>query len=90
MSDLLDDVPALPEEEPVFQSSGTAFEIKSNDGHPVLRMIGIFVLALCYDEPIFLIRPSKGKLTIGIQILGQTSYMISPTNRKQLEFGSSN
>ena len=47
MSELLEGAPSIPEEEPVFQSSGTAFEVKSDDGHPVLRMIGIFVLAIC-------------------------------------------
>ena len=47
MSELLGDVEGLPEEEPVFQSSGAAFEIKSDDGHPVLRMIGIFVFIIC-------------------------------------------
>ena len=47
MSELLEDVVALPEEEPVFKSSGVAFEIKSEDGHPVLRMIGIFVFIIC-------------------------------------------
>lgn len=47
MSDLLEDVPSLPEEEPVFQSSGIAFEVKSEDGHPVLKMIGIFVFVIC-------------------------------------------
>ena len=47
MSELLEDVESLPEEEPLFQSSGTAFEIKSSDGHPVLRMIGIFVFVIC-------------------------------------------
>ena len=47
MSELLEDVESLPEEEPLFQSSGTVFEIKSSDGHPVLRMIGIFVFVIC-------------------------------------------
>jgi hypothetical protein len=47
MSELLEDVEGLPEEEPVFQSSGVAFEVKSDDGHPVLRMIGIFVFVIC-------------------------------------------
>ena len=47
MAELLSDVENLPEEEPVFQSSGVAFEIKSEDGHPVLRMIGIFVFIIC-------------------------------------------
>ena len=47
MSELLGDVEGLPEEEPVFQSSGVAFEVKSYDGHPVLRMIGIFVFIIC-------------------------------------------
>ncbi len=47
MAELLADVENLPEEEPVFQSSGVAFEIKSEDGHPVLRMIGIFVFVIC-------------------------------------------
>ena len=63
MSDLLDDVPALPEEEPVFQSSGTAFEIKSNDGHPVLRMIGIFVFIICglgFANGLDFINPESG------------------------------
>ena len=44
MSELLEDVPSLPEEEPVFQSSGTAFEVKSEDGHPVLQMIAVRVV----------------------------------------------
>ena len=63
MSDLLDDVPALPEEEPVFQSSGTAFEVKSNDGHPVLRMIGIFVFIICglgFANGLDFINPESG------------------------------
>ena len=63
MPDLLDDVPALPEEEPVFQSSGTAFEIKSNDGHPVLRMIGIFVFIICglgFANGLDFINPESG------------------------------
>ena len=63
MSDLLDDAPALPEEEPVFQSSGTAFEIKSNDGHPVLRMIGIFVFVICglgFANGLDFINPESG------------------------------
>ena len=47
MPELLEDIEGLPEEEPVFQSSGVAFEIKSEDGHPVLRMIGIFVFIIC-------------------------------------------
>ena len=47
MSELLGDVEGLPEEEPVFQSSGAAFEIKSDNAHPVLRMIGIFVFIIC-------------------------------------------
>ena len=47
MSELLEDIEGLPEEELVFQSSGIAFEIKSEDGHPVLRMIGIFVFIIC-------------------------------------------
>ena len=47
MSELLGDVEGLPEEEPVFQSSGVAFEVKSDDGHPALRMIGIFVFVIC-------------------------------------------
>ena len=47
MAELLEGVPSLPEEEPVFQSSGIAFEVKSEDGHPVLKMIGIFVFVIC-------------------------------------------
>ena len=47
MADILDDVASLPEEGPVFQSSGVAFAIKSDDGHPVLKMIGIFVFVIC-------------------------------------------
>ena len=43
MSDLLEDVPSLPEEEPVFQSSGIAFEVKSEDGHPVLDWCSFYV-----------------------------------------------
>ena len=38
MAGILDQVSALPEEEPVFQSSGVAFEVKSEDGHPVLKL----------------------------------------------------
>jgi len=63
MSDLLQDAPALPEEEPVFQSSGTAFEIKSSDGHPVLRMIGIFVFVICglgFANGLDFINPESG------------------------------
>ena len=47
MSELLEDIESLPEAEPVFQSSGIAFEIKSEDGHPILRMIGFFVFIIC-------------------------------------------
>ena len=47
MSELLGDVEGLPEEEPVFQSSGVAFEVKADDGHPMIRMIGIFVFVIC-------------------------------------------
>lgn len=47
MSELLDNLEQLPEEEPVFQSSGAVFEVKSNDGHPMLRAIGIFVFVIC-------------------------------------------
>tara|TARA_B100001113_G_C21090324_1_gene614019 strand:- start:58 stop:924 length:867 start_codon:yes stop_codon:yes gene_type:complete len=47
MSELLGDVEGLPEEEPVFQSSGVAFEVKTDDGHPMIRMIGIFVFVIC-------------------------------------------
>ena len=47
MPELLEDLEGLPEEEPVFQSSGVAFEVKSDDGHPMLRMIGIFVFVIC-------------------------------------------
>jgi hypothetical protein len=48
MSELLEEVDDLPEEVPVlFSSSGTAFEIKSEDGHPMLKAIGIFILITC-------------------------------------------
>lgn len=47
MAGILDQVGALPEEEPVFQSSGVAFEVKSEDGHPVLKMIGVFLIVIC-------------------------------------------
>jgi hypothetical protein len=47
MAELFEDIEPLPEAEPVFQSSGVAFEVKSEDGHPVLRMIGIFVFIIC-------------------------------------------
>ena len=47
MAGILDQVSALPEEEPVFQSSGVAFEVKSEDGHPVLKMIGVFLIVIC-------------------------------------------
>ena len=47
MAGLLEDIEGLPEAEPVFQSSGVVFEVKSEDGHPVLRMIGIFVFIIC-------------------------------------------
>lgn len=47
MAELLEDIEGLPEAEPVFQSSGVVFEVKSEDGHPVLRMIGIFVFIIC-------------------------------------------
>jgi len=63
MSELLEDVPALPEEEPVFQSSGVAFEIKSEDGHPILRMIGIFVFVICalgFANGLDFINPESG------------------------------
>ena len=63
MSELLEDVPSLPEEEPVFQSSGIAFEVKSEDGHPVLRMIGIFVFVICalgFANGLDFINPESG------------------------------
>ena len=46
MSELLEDAPSLPEEEPVFQSSGIAFEVKSEDGHPVLKTVSYTHLTL--------------------------------------------
>ena len=63
MSELLEDVPSLPEEEPVFQSSGIAFEVKSEDGHPVLQMIGIFVFVICglgFANGLDFINPESG------------------------------
>jgi len=63
MSELLEDVPSLPEEEPVFQSSGIAFEVKSEDGHPVLKMIGIFVFVICglgFANGLDFINPESG------------------------------
>ena len=63
MSELLEDTPSLPEEEPVFQSSGIAFEVKSEDGHPVLRMIGIFVFVICalgFANGLDFINPESG------------------------------
>ena len=63
MSELLEDAPSLPEEEPVFQSSGTAFEVKSEDGHPVLQMIGIFVFVICglgFANGLDFINPESG------------------------------
>jgi hypothetical protein len=48
MSDLLLDVPAIPEEEEtVFASSGRAFVVQSEDGHPILKAIGIFIIIIC-------------------------------------------
>ena len=48
MNDLLDGVTPLPEEEEVvFSSSGASFEVKSEDGHPVLKAIGIFLILVC-------------------------------------------
>ncbi len=47
MAGILEEVSALPEEEPLFQSSGVAFEIKSEDGHPLLKAIGVFVIIIC-------------------------------------------
>ena len=63
MSELLEDAPTLPEEEPVFQSSGVAFEVKSEDGHPVLQMIGIFVFVICglgFANGLDFINPESG------------------------------
>ncbi len=63
MADLLEDVTSLPEEEPVFQSSGTSFEVKSDDGHPVLKMIGIFVFVICglgFANGLDFINPESG------------------------------
>ena len=63
MADLLEDVAPLPEEEPVFQSSGTSFEVKSDDGHPVLKMIGIFVFVICglgFANGLDFINPESG------------------------------
>ena len=63
MSELLEGAPSLPEEEPVFQSSGIAFEIKSEDGHPVLKMIGIFVFVICglgFANGLDFINPESG------------------------------
>jgi hypothetical protein len=47
VSDLLEEVTELPEEEAVFTSSGVAFEVKSDDGHPILKAIGVFVIVIC-------------------------------------------
>ncbi len=44
MSELLEGVEGLPEEEYVFASSGASFVIKSDDGGPALRMTGILIL----------------------------------------------
>ena len=42
------DVPPIPEEEEtVFASSGRAFVVQSEDGHPILKAIGIFIIATC-------------------------------------------
>jgi hypothetical protein len=47
MADLLEDVSSLPEEEaPQFSSSGRVFEVNSEDGHPMLKAIGIFVIII--------------------------------------------
>ena len=46
-----------------FQSSGIAFEVKSEDGHPVLRMIGIFVFVICalgFANGLDFINPESG------------------------------
>ncbi len=47
MADLLDGVEQLPAEEPVFQSSGVVFQVKSDDGHPMLKPIAMFVFVIC-------------------------------------------
>jgi len=48
MSDLLVDVPSIPEEEEtVFASSGRAFVVQSEDGHPILKAIGLFIIVTC-------------------------------------------
>ncbi len=47
MADLLEEVTELPEEEPVFSSSGATFDVKSDDGHPMLKAIGVFVIITC-------------------------------------------
>ena len=47
MADLLDGVEQLPAEDPVFQSSGVVFQIKSDDGHPMLKPIAMFVFVIC-------------------------------------------
>ena len=48
MSDILLDVPSIPEEEEtVFASSGREFVVQSEDGHPMMKAIGIFIIVTC-------------------------------------------
>ena len=48
MAGLLDDISVLPEEgAPVFSSSGRVFEVNSEDGHPMLKAVGVFVIIIC-------------------------------------------
>jgi hypothetical protein len=47
MAELLEGLEQLPEEEPVFQSSGAVFQVKTDDGHPMLKPIAIFVFVIC-------------------------------------------
>ena len=46
MADMLEGVEDLPEEA-IFQSSGVVFQVKTDDGHPMLKPIAIFVLIIC-------------------------------------------
>ena len=69
MSELLEGIEGLPEEEYVFASSGASFVVKSEDGGSALRLTGILILfiaglgfanGLDYSSPESgLIRPSE-------------------------------
>ena len=62
MADMLEGVEDLPEEA-IFQSSGVVFQVKTDDGHPMLKPIAIFVLIICmlgFANGLDFINPKSG------------------------------